>query len=108
VEKGTEQRTRVSGSDLENLEVFYWEQDFWLGYRRGLNRLQQGEIFGSDEDHRARLDMPETLQEGLSIHRVAEGVGYCAGYAGLDVLEATEKIRDFMKTLQEKYGSKAK
>lgn len=108
MKKGTEQRTHVSAADLEYLEVLYWEQDFWLGYRRGLNRLQHGKIFGRDEEHRARLDMPETLQKGLSIHRVAEGVGYRAGYAGLDVLEATEKIRDFMKTVQEKYGSKAK
>jgi hypothetical protein len=107
LKKGTAERTHISAADLENPEVIYWEQDFWLGYRRGLNRLHHGKIFGSDEEHRARLDMPETLQEGLSIHRVAEGVGYRAGYAGFDVMEATDKIRGFIKTLQEKYGSKA-
>jgi hypothetical protein len=99
-----EKQTPPANVDPEKLQLKYWEHDFWNGYRRGVNRLRHGKLFGSDEEHRRWLEMPEDLEEGLSIEIVATDAGYRAGHAGLDVVEAVENIRELIRSLQEKYG----
>ncbi len=89
------------------LNPAYWEPEFWLGYRHGLNRRRFGEIFGDAEEHHRWHDIPDNLEEEPSIELVARGIGYRAGFAGIDIEQAAEKIRDFMKILAEKYGSNA-
>lgn len=91
--------------ELEKLKRGYWEPEFWLGYHRGLNRLRYGNIFGSTEQHSASSDIPDNLEDEPSIEKVAMGIGYRAGYMGMQIEGATEKIREFMKFLKEKYGA---
>ncbi len=91
--------------DAAKLETGFWEPEFWLGYRRGLNRRLHGKIFGDEEEHHRWHDMPDNLEEEPSIELVARGMGYRAGFAGIDSEQAAGKLRDFMKILVEKYRS---
>lgn len=84
------------------LDRAYWEPEFWFGYRRGLNRLRYGKIFGSDEEHHSWHDIPETLEEETSVELVVRGMGYRAGYAGLTVEEAAERAKEFIMYLEER------
>ncbi len=94
----------MTPDELEKLRRPYWETEFWFGYHRGLNRLRYGNIFGNSEEHRAWSSIPDNLDEEPSIERVAMGIGYRAGYTGMRVEAATEKIRELMRRLKEKYG----
>ncbi len=94
----------MTPDELEKLRRSYWETEFWFGYHRGLNRLRYGNIFGNAEEHRDWSSIPDNLDEEPSIERVAMGIGYRAGYMGMRVEAATEKIRELMKLLKEKYG----
>jgi hypothetical protein len=85
----------------------FWEPEFWLGYHRGLNRRRYGEIFGNSEEHQSWHDIPDNLEEEPSIERVARGMGYRAGYAGLTVEEATGGIKEFINISKEKYEPEA-
>ncbi len=90
--------------DLQKLVRGYWEPEFWFGYHRGLNRRNYGKVFGSNEEHRSWHDIACNPEEEPSIERIAGGIGYRAGYAGMNVEEAAEKIRELMKELKIKYG----
>lgn len=51
------------------------QEDYWLGYQRGLRRAFQGESFGTEEDHEKWLSYYWSLD-----HRIADkGQGYRAG-----------------------------
>jgi hypothetical protein len=88
--------------DAGKFNPVYWEPEFWTGYRRGLNRRRYGEIYGNPAEHRSWHDIPENLDQEPSIERVAWGMGYRAGFAGLTVEEAAEKIMEFIKVLKGK------
>jgi hypothetical protein len=66
-----------------------------------LNRRLYGKIFGNDEEHRSWYEIPDNLEEEPCIERVARGIGYRIGYAGIPIDEAVEKIKEFMKKLKE-------
>ncbi len=102
MERGKE--TALTADELEKLKRGYWEPEFWLGYRRGLNRLKYGNIFGSAEEHRSWSEIPHNLDEEPSIELVARGIGYRAGYMGMQVEGAAEKMREFLRYLKETYG----
>jgi hypothetical protein len=104
MQEETEKKSALTADDLEKLDPRYWEQDFWLGYRRGLNRRLYGEIFGNAEVHRSWHDIPDNLEKEPHIERVASGIGYRIGYAGTPIEEAAEELKKFIKSLKEKYG----
>jgi hypothetical protein len=102
--KGAGWRSLSSSGKTGELNPAFWQPEFWLGYRRGLNRRLYGKIFGDSEFHRSWHDIPDNLEEEPSIERVVRGMGYRAGYAGLNVEEAAGKIIEFINILKEKYG----
>ncbi len=97
-------KTVLTEDELKKLTRGYWEPEFWLGYHRGLSRLQYGNIFGSAEEHRSWSETPVCLEEEPSIERIARGIGYRAGYMGMQVEGAEEKIIEYVNFLKEKYG----
>jgi hypothetical protein len=106
MQEETDKGSVSTADDLGKLDPRYWEQDFWLGYRRGLNRRLYGEIFGNAEVHRSWHDIPDNLEEEPFIERVARGIGYRIGYTGAPVEEAAEELKIFIENLKEKYGIK--
>ena len=102
MERGKE--AALTPHELEKLRRGYWEPEFWFGYHRGLNRLRHGNIFGNAEEHRSWSSIPDSLDEEPSIERIAWGIGYRAGYMGMQVEGAAEKIRELMKFLKDNYG----
>ncbi len=55
------------------------EQDYWLGYQRGLRRAFYGARFGTDCEHATWMELCE---EGEDAARRARGRGYRAGLSG--------------------------
>lgn len=99
----TDKSSVLAADALSKFSPSSWEPDFWLGYRRGLNRRLYGKIFGNIEEHRSWYEIPDNLEEEPSIERVARGIGYRIGYEGIPIEGAVEKIKGFMKTLKGKY-----
>jgi len=102
----TDKSSALSAVDPDRFNSIYWEPDFWLGYRRGLNRRLYGKIFGNDEEHRSWYEIPDNLEEEPCVERIARGVGYRIGYAGISLEQAAGKIKEFMDNLKEKYKLK--
>ncbi|HOI17275.1 MAG TPA: hypothetical protein PK036_13135 [Geobacteraceae bacterium] len=73
------------------------QEDFWFAYRRGMNRLRFGKIFGSDEEHASRLNIPAGLEGDVYLEALARVIGYRSGFAGDTVEEAGLKIVEFLK-----------
>lgn len=90
--------------DTAKLDTAFWEPEFWLGYRRGLNRRLHGKIFGDEEEHHRWHDITDKLEDEPSIELVARGMGYRAGFAGCNVEEAADRARKLIDMLKEKYG----
>ncbi len=86
------------------LKPAFWEPEFWLGYRHGLNSRLHGKIFGDEEERHRWHDIPDNLEDEPSIELVARGMGYRAGFAGCDVEEAASKGRELIDMLKKKYG----
>lgn len=51
-------------------------QDYWIGYQRGLNRACHGEKYGTDEDNRLWW----AAAEDEDVSQQARGRGYWAGF----------------------------
>ena len=62
----------------------YPDDDFWAGYRRGLNRHYHGENFGTEDEHLLWLASVDSADVG----RQMRGRGYRAGFDGQDVKQA--------------------
>ena len=77
------------------------EEDFWIAYRRGINRLQFGKIFGSDEEHASRLSIPSGLKGEEYLDVLARVIGYRSADAGDTVEEAGRKISEILKKQHE-------
>ena len=50
--------------------------DYWHGYQRGLRRGFQGELFGTEDEHRRWIRLAEDGNDEASRER---GRGYCDG-----------------------------
>jgi len=53
-------------------------QDYWMGYQRGLRRLHHGENFGTEEEHALWMAAIDSDDESRS----TRGRGYRDGYRG--------------------------
>ncbi len=104
MKRKVEKAPALTADELSKLKRAYWEPEFWFGYHRGLNRLRYGKIFGNVDEHRSWISIPDNLEDEPSVERIARGIGYRTGYAGIQFDGAVDKIREFMKYLQGKYG----
>ncbi len=66
------------------------EQDFWIGYQRGLRRVWHGTGFGTDAEHELWLSLAKDKRD---MQRRYRGLGYRAGFAGKDLDEAHKEFQ---------------
>lgn len=64
------------------------EDDFWVGYRRGLSRHYHGEKFGTEDEHLLWLASVNSTDEG----RQMRGRGYRSGFEGQNVKQAMQAM----------------
>lgn len=61
--------------------------DFWNGYLCGLRRAYHGENFGNDGEHKMWMSL-----DGPDKSRKMRGVGYRAGFNGMEISQASELL----------------
>lgn len=69
--------------------------DFWAGYMRGLRRLHHGESFGTDQEHELWFGISP---DETDMQRRARGEGYRAGFAGVDPVELSLSLDEYLTT----------
>jgi len=84
------------GRTAEQLAILR-EEEFWFGYRRGLNRFRYGKIYAYNEDLNAGSETADSSPNGSSPLEFARLMGYRSGCAGLSVEEAAVHLEQFLR-----------
>jgi hypothetical protein len=75
------------------------QEDFWFGYRRGVNRFLHGKIFADKEELDDGSESGDSSPDGSSPLEIARCNGYRSGCAGLTVEEAAVNLRKLLQLL---------
>lgn len=67
------------------------EQDFWVGYQRGLRRNHHGEKFGTAAEHKLWMSLADDADQS----RKMRGLGYRAGFDGQNIQQAMKTLAGF-------------
>jgi hypothetical protein len=81
--RGAEQFARFSG---------WTDQEYWLGYQRGMRRHYHGEKSGTAEEHTLWMSLTDDRLDQVRRYR---GLGYRAGFAGMSISDAIQDLAKF-------------
>lgn len=73
------------------------QEEFWIGYRRGMNRFLHGEIFADKDEVNAGSESDDPAPNGSSPLKIAWRSGYRSGCAGLTVEEAAINLKKLLQ-----------
>jgi hypothetical protein len=88
-------------ADTHNVTARCLEEFFWLGYRRGVNRLRSGKIFAGFEETRLFNPVTGTPDVDSPKEETAQVMGYRCGFAGLSVEDAAADLKEFLRQSME-------
>jgi len=84
------------GRTAEQLAILL-EEEFWFGYRRGLNRFRYGKIFADKEELNGGREIADSSPNGSSPFDIARRMGYRSGCEGLSVEEVAVHLEQFLR-----------
>jgi hypothetical protein len=94
-------RITSSPGEFSDVTARRMEEQFWIGYRRGLNRLRFGKIFAGYEEAATISANTVTPGDVATLEEIARIMGYRFGSKGLSVEEAAVEYKKFLREMEE-------